>query len=97
MKHVHIFLSTVWNISNVVCQKKLNLMNKTNNSLEHYNHHFNGMCSCIDQNLVSFSKVIHGEGDRVIRGVEDIVKSREDPPDYQEPMFPEIPAALWDM
>ena len=29
--------------------------------------------------------------------MENIVKDREDPPEYAEPIFPEIPSKFWEM
>jgi hypothetical protein len=83
----------VWNIYH----KKdgdAKLLHLTNNGLEHYNRHFNGICSQSHQNLVDFAHALHSEANRVVQRMDDVAKGREIHP-YSEPCFPDIPHAFY--
>jgi hypothetical protein len=69
--------------------KEAYIDSKTSNGVGHYNCHFDGICASIHPNLVSFAKVLYGEA--------DWVKGARYTPDNQEPVFPEIPEAFWDI
>ena len=64
------------NTSDVVFQEKLELINKTSNGFEHYNHHFNEICTSIHLNLARFTRMLCGDADKVISRMEDIDKGR---------------------
>ncbi len=66
----------VWNIYD----KKdgdAKLLHLTNNGLEHYNRHFNGICPQSHQNLVAFAHALHSEANRVVQRMDDVAKGRE--------------------
>ena len=86
----------VWNIAEILDDnEKVKLVNRTSNGLERYNRHFNSILPSHHPNLVSFAKAIQDEADQVIQRMENIDKHREIPPNYNEPVFPEIPDEFW--
>ena len=86
----------VWNISDIMCEKKSKLINRTSNRLERYNHHSNGIVPTNHPNLVIFTQVLCEEAICVIQRMEDIDKGQENAPDYDDPVFPNIPDEFWD-
>ena len=64
--------------------------------MEHYKCHFNGIVLTSHPNLVTFSHALHEEANRVIQRMEDIDMCRENAPDYDDPVFPNIPDEVWD-
>ena len=86
----------VWNVSDIMCEKKSKLINRTSNGLERYNRHFNGIVPTNHPNLITFTHALHEEANRVIQRMEDIDKGRESAPDYDDPVFPNIPDEFWD-
>ena len=88
----------VWNISGIVNEgRRVKLVNKTSNGLERQNCHFNGIVPTDHPNLVIFVQALQKEVDRVLARTENIDKGREDPPEYAEPVFPEIPSNFGEM
>jgi len=55
----------------------------------------NGIFPASHPNLVSFAHALHQEADRVVQHMDDVAKGREVPPDYNEPVFPQIPPELY--
>ena len=86
----------VWNVSDIMCEKKSKLINRTSNGLERYNHHFNGIVPTNHPNLVTFIRVLCEEANHGIQRMEDINKGRENAPDIDDPVFPSIPDEFWD-
>jgi len=86
----------VWNVSDIMCEKKIKLINRTSNGLECYNHHFNGIVPTSHPNLVTFTHALREEANRVIQRKEDIDKGQENALDYDDPVFPNIPEEFWD-
>ena len=80
----------VWNMSDLL-EDDIDLANKTNNALERYNRHFNGIFPSKHPSLPCFVQCLREEMDRLILCLENISKGREDPPVYQETSFPDIP------
>ncbi len=81
----------------IVDNGRVKLVNKTSNGLECYNCHFNHIFPTAHPNLVTFVQALWKEVDRVLARIENIDKGREDPPEYAEPIFPEIPSKFWEM
>ena len=69
----------------------MKLLHRTSNGLESYNKHFNGICRTSHPNLVSFAHALRQEADRVVQHINDVTKDQEIPPDYNEPVFSQIP------
>lgn len=89
-------LIAIWNVADILDDdEKIKLINRTSNGLERYNRHFNGIIPSKHPNLVIFACALRSEADRVIQKMEDIDKRREIPPEYSEPVFPEIPEEFW--
>ena len=86
----------VWNVSDIMCEKKSKLINRTSNGLEHYNCHFNGIVLINHANLDTFTHALHEEANRVIQKMKDIDKSQKNAPDYDDPVFPNIPDEFGD-
>ena len=86
----------VWNVSDIMCEKKSKLINRTSNGLERYNHHFNGIVATNHPNLVTFTHALREEVNRVIQRMEDIDKGQENGPDYDDPVFPNTTNEFWD-
>ena len=87
--------SKVWNISGIVDDGRgVKLVNKTSNGLKCYNHHFNGIVPTAHPNLV---QALWKEVDRVLARMEKIDKCRDNPQEYGEPIFPEIPSKFCEM
>ena len=47
--------------------------------------------------MVTFVQALWNDVDRVLARMENIGKGREDPPEYAEPIFLEIPSEFWEM
>ena len=86
----------VWNVSDIMCEKKSKLINRTSNDLECYNCHFNGIVPTNHPNLVTFTHALCEEANRVIQRMEDINKGQENAPDCDDPVFPNIPDEFLD-
>jgi hypothetical protein len=87
----------LWNISDIMDDSlKAKLVNKTNNALECYNHHFNSLFGSDHSQLVAFVIIVHNETDRIVQRMEDVDKGRDQPPEYLEPVFPKIHDEFWD-
>ena len=80
----------------ILCEKKSKLINKTSNGLECYNCHFNGIVPTNHPNLVTFTHAPCEEANCVVQRMEDINKGRENAPDYDVPVFPNISDEFWD-
>ena len=83
----------MWNIAGVNTNKKKgeNAHFLTNNALERYNHHFNGIIPSSHPNLVVFAHALRGEEAKsVSQHLEDVRKGREKAPTYST-SFIEIP------
>ena len=74
-----------------MCEKKSKLINRTRNGLECYNQNFSGIVPTNHPNLVTFTHALHKEANCVIQRMEDIDKCRENAPDYDDPVFSNIP------
>ena len=86
----------VWNIAEILDEnEKVKLVNRISNGLERYNRHFNSILPSHHPKLVSFSKALWDEAEQVIQRMENIDKHHEIPPNYNEPVFPEIPDEFW--
>ena len=48
-------------------------------------------------NLVTFVHALQKQVDKVLARMKNINKGREDPPNYAEPIFPEIQSEFWEM
>ena len=58
----------LWNFSDVMDDSsKAKLVNKTNNALEHYNHHFNSLFGTDHPHLVAFVIILRDEADRIVQ------------------------------
>jgi hypothetical protein len=56
----------IWNFSDITDDRsKAELVNKTNNALEHYNHHFNSLFGNDHPQLGAFVTILHDEADRI--------------------------------
>jgi hypothetical protein len=86
----------VWNVSDIMCEKKSKLISRTNNGLEHHNCYFNGIIPTNHPNLVTFIHVLCEEANHVIQMMEDIDKGPENVTDNDDPVFPNIPDEFWD-
>ena len=87
----------IWNFSDITNNSsKAKLVNKTNNALERYNHHFNSLFGTDHPQLVAFVIILCDEADRIVQRLEDVDKGREQPPEYLEPVFPKIPDEFWE-
>ncbi len=84
----------VWNVSDKI-DKDYKLLHLTNNGLERYNKHFNTICPNSHPNLVDFVHALCKEADRVVWWMDDASKGRKIPPQYNEPVFPQIPADFY--
>ena len=80
----------VWNIAEVSKKKGDNPHFLTNNALERYNRHFNGIVPSAHQNLVVFAHALKEEANVVSQRLEDVRKGREKVPTYST-SFIEIP------
>ena len=82
----------VWNIAGVNTNKKKgeNARFLTNNALERYNRHFNGIVPSSHPNLVVFAHALREEAKSVSQRLEDVRKGREEAPTYST-SFIEIP------
>ena len=80
----------VWNVSDLR-DDGIDLANRTNNALERYNRHFNGIFPSKHPSLLCFVQCLREEMDRQIRRIENVRKGREDPPVYEETTYPSIP------
>ena len=82
----------VWNVAGVNTSKKKdeNSCFLTNNTLERYNRHFNGIVPCSHPNLVVFAHALREEIKSVSQHLEDVRKGREKVPTYST-LFIEIP------
>ena len=82
----------VWNIAGVNTNKKKgeNARFLTNNALERYNCHFNGIVPSSHPNLVVFAHALREEAKSVSQRLEDVRKGREEAPIYST-SFIEIP------
>ena len=82
----------VWNIAGVNTNKKKgeNARFLTNNALERYNRHFNGIVPSSHPNLVVFAHALREEAKSVSQRLEDVRKGREVAPTYST-SFIEIP------
>ena len=84
----------VWNVSDKI-EKVFKLLHLTNNGLEIYNKHFNTICSNSHPNFVAFVHALCKEADRVVWWMDDASKGRKIPPQYNGPVFPQIPADFY--
>ena len=87
----------MWNIAGVNTNKKKgeNAHFLTNNALERYNHHFNGIIPSSHPNLVVFAHALRGEEAKsVSQRLEDVRKGREKAPTYST-SFIEIPKEFY--
>ena len=80
----------VWNIAEVSKKKGDNPHFLTNNALERYNRHFNGIVPSAHPNLVVFAHALKEEAKAVSQRLEDVRKGREEAPTYTA-SFIEIP------
>jgi len=48
------------------------MVNKTNNALEHYNHHFNSLFGTDHPQLDAFVIILCDEADRIVQRLEDV-------------------------
>ena len=53
------------------------------------------ICPTSHPNLVTFAHALHKEAERVLQRMDDVAKGREVPPEYNEPIFPEIPPEFY--
>ena len=74
----------VWNVAGVNTNKKKseNARFLTNNALERYNRHFNGIIPSSHPNLVVFAHALREEAKSVSQRLEDVRKGREKAPTY---------------
>ena len=84
----------VWNVSDKI-DKGYKLLHLTNNGLQRYNKHFNTICTNRHPNLVAYIHALCKEADRVVQRMNDVSKGREIPAQYNEPVFPQIPADFY--
>jgi hypothetical protein len=82
----------VWNIAGIKINKKKGESARflTNNALERYNRHFNGIVPSSHPNLVVFAHALKSEAKSVSQRLEDVRKGREEAPTYST-TFIEIP------
>ena len=82
----------VWNIAGVNTNKKKgeNAHCLTNNALERYNRHFNGIVPSSHPNLVVFAHALREEAKSVSQRLEYVREGREEVPTYST-AFIEIP------
>ena len=73
----------------------MKLLHHTSNVLESYNKVFNAICPTKHPNLVAFVHALCKEADRVVQQMDDVSKGREIPSQYNEPVFPQIPADFY--
>ena len=66
-------------------------ISRTNNALERYNHHINGVFPSKHPNLLAFAKCLEDESKRVALRLDNIRKGREMAPKYPKIPFPAIP------
>jgi len=75
---------------------KAKLVNKTNNAFECYNCHFNSLFGTDHPQLVALVIILCDEADRIVQGLKEVNKGKEQPPEYLEPVLPIIPNEFWD-
>ena len=80
----------VWNIAEVSKKKGDNPHFLTNNALERYNRHFNGIVPSAHPNLVVFAHALREEAKSVSQHLEDVRKGCEEAPTHPT-AFIEIP------
>jgi len=81
----------VWNDSDIMCDKKIKLINRTSKGLKCYDFHFNGIVPTSHPNLATFTHALHEEANRVVQWMEDIHEGQINAPGYDDPVFPNIP------
>ncbi len=72
----------------------MKLLHHTSNGLESYNKVFNAICLTKHPNLAVFVHALCGEADCVIQRMDNVDKGREQPPCYNEPVFPDLTPAF---
>ena len=88
---MHPVFTAVWNIADADA-RTTKLVNRTSNSLEQYNRHFNGILPTDHPNLVVFVAGLQKDVKRVVQRIKDVRVGRERPPKYDEDVIPEVPA-----
>ncbi len=87
-----------WNIS-LKDSKYKDFVNRTNNGLERYNHHFQSLFPALASrrpSLIEFVKVAEAESRQQAQELEDIRANRRKIPTYKENTIPEIPKEYHD-
>ena len=69
------------------------LMNRTNNGLEHYNCRFNDLFEGHNPSLIQFVQIVEEESCYHARQMEDIRMGREEEPTYEKVIIPKNPKA----
>ena len=84
----------LWSVYNLDDEDRLELINRTSNSLERYNRWMKyNVFRSMHPNLVIFSDGLEGEGKRQVKRIEDVRKEREIPSETKGASFPPIPEA----
>ena len=85
-----------WSVYNLGDEDRLELINRTSNSLERYNRWMKyNVFRSMHPNLVIFTDGLEGEGERQVKRIEDVRKGREIPAEPKGSSFPPIPEAYF--
>ena len=78
-----------WNLSDL--DEDLELIRRPSNGLERYNRRMGGLNPTSHPRLGTFVSNLKIEADNQLQRIEDIKYKQEDPPTYDEVVFPPIP------
>lgn len=85
----------IWNVAHFIdSDNKMKLLQWISSGSEIYNK-FNGMCPTSHPNLMRVAHALCQENDSVVQHMDDVAMFKAFPPDYDEPVFPQIPPEVY--